>query len=152
MSSQQEARTNLQELKASPGNPTLHRIFAVDLVRMFLSLITALSYMGETRVTQTVNIHGWKNAVPAGCFHFESEIKSESMNVTVSTFGAQCTVQTRKRFKQLWFYFFPPFCNCAEVMVVTTNPLKLQYMAFARIFVTTVEIPHTRWTNRDCFY
>lgn len=109
MSSQQEARTNLQELKASPGNPTLHRIFAVDLVRMFLSLITALSYMGETRVTQTVNIHGWKNAVPAGCFHFESEIKSESMNVTVSTFGAQCTVQTRKRFKQLWFYFFSSF-------------------------------------------
>lgn len=57
---QQEAHTNLQESETSPGNPTLQRIFAVNLAHVFLSLITALSYMGKTRVTQTVNIHGWK--------------------------------------------------------------------------------------------
>lgn len=89
---QQEAHTNLQESETGPGNPTLQWIFAVNLAHVFLSLITALSYMGKTRVTRTVNIHGWKNAIPAGCFHFESEIKSERTNTTVPTLGVQCGV------------------------------------------------------------
>lgn len=108
--------------------------------------------MGETRVTQSINIHGWKNAVPAGCFHFDSEIKSERMNMTVSTLGVQCGVQTRMGFKQL-FFFFSPFCNSAQVMVLTTNSLKLKHIALAHIFMTTVGIPQKRWmTNCDCFY
>lgn len=97
--------TNLQELETSPGYPTLQGIFAVNLAHVPLSLITALSYMGKTRVTQPVNSHGWKNAIPAGCFHFESEIKSERTNVAVPT---PCTVWgvTGRGFEQLFFLLF----------------------------------------------
>lgn len=72
--------------------------------------------------------------------------------MTVSTLGVQCGVQTRMGFKQL-FFFFSPFCNSAQVMVLTTNPLKLKHIALAHIFMTTVGIPQKRWmTNCDCFY
>lgn len=103
---QQEAHTNLQELETSPGNPTLQQIFAVNLAHVFLPLITALSYMGKTRVTLTVNIHGWKNAIAAGCFHFESEIKSERTNMTVHTLGVQRGVQQGRDLNSSLFLFF----------------------------------------------
>lgn len=58
--------------------------------------------MDRTRVTQTVNICGQKNAVPTGCFQ---EIESEKISTTVSMPGAKCSIQTRKGFKQLFFLF-----------------------------------------------
>lgn len=145
MYAQQEAHTNLQELETSPGNPTLQGIFAVNLAHVFLSLITALSYMGKTRVTQTVNIHGWKNAVPAGCFHFESEIKSERMNMTVAHTWCTMWCVTGQGFEQLFFLLFSAFCNCAEVMALTRYPLKLTHIALAHLFMTTVEKTQKRW-------
>jgi len=126
--SQQEAHTNPQELKTSPGNPTVQRIFAGNLAHVFLSLITALSYMGETRVTQTVNIHRGKIAVPAGCFHCESEIKSERTNMTVSTLGVQCAVQTREGFKQLFILLFLLFATVQKSWFRQQTPSNLNIL------------------------
>lgn len=70
--------------------------------------------------------------------------------MTVSTLGVQCGVQTRKGFKQL--FYFSCFCNYAEVTVLKINPLKLKNIVLAHIFMTTVEIPQKIWPNCDCFY
>lgn len=142
---EQEAHTNLRELETSPGSPTLQQIFAVNLAHVFLSLITASSYMGKTRVTQTVNIHGWKNATPAGCSHFELEIKSARTN-WLYPHSVYSVVWNRDT--QLFFLIFPAFCSCAEVMALTMYALKLTHIALAQVFMTTIEKPQKK-KSRD---
>lgn len=137
---QQEAHTNMQELETSPGHPTSQGIFAVNLAHVSLSLITALSYMGKTRVTQTVNSHGWKNAAPAGCFHFESETKAERTDMAVphSVYSVLCNREGT------WPALFSSFCYCAEVLALPMYPLKLTHIALAHIFMVTIEKPQKR--------
>lgn len=146
---QQEAHTNLQELETSPGSSTLQWSFAVNLARVFLSLITASSYMGKTRVTQTGNIHGRKNVTPAGCSHFELEIKSARTNWLYP--HSVYSVVWKQQHTAL-FSSFSAFCNCAEVVALTMYILKLTHIALAHIFMTTVEKPQKKKvrTNCDC--
>lgn len=138
---QQEAHTNLQELETSPGNPTLQRIFAGNLAHVFLSLITALSYMGKTRVTQTVNIHGWKNAIAAGCFQFESEIKRERTNVTVPTLSAQCGVQQGNSF----FSFFLLFATMQKLWLWQYIPSRWHILPEHTYLWPLQKKPQKRW-------
>lgn len=130
---------NLRQVLATPR----HNGFLWTIV--FPSLIPALSSMGRP-LTSVVR----KNTVPAA---LAGSQRSNWKEWTWLDPHLVCSVLFKQGMDlNSFFVFLFSFYNCAEVMILTTNPLKLKHTASAHMFMTTVEMPQKRWTSCDCFY